>query len=125
LNLEIRDEMMVLLGPSGCGKTASLRVLAGLESISGGEIYIGPLVNDVPPRHRDAAMVFQNYALYPHMTVAQTIGIPIAGALSKARGDCQTGPPGGQKLLRSTACWSAARANCPAASLSEPHLPER
>jgi len=52
-------------------------MLAGLESISGGEIYIGPLVNDVPPRHRDAAMVFQNYALYPHMTVAQNIGSPL------------------------------------------------
>src|SRR5213594_290518 len=79
LNLEIRDgEMMVLLGPSGCGKTTSLRMLAGLESISGGEIYIGQrLVNDVPPRHRDVAMVFQNYALYPHMTVAQNIGYPL------------------------------------------------
>jgi multiple sugar transport system ATP-binding protein len=79
LNLEIRDgEMMVLLGPSGCGKTTSLRMLAGLESISGGEIYIGQrLVNNVPPRQRDVAMVFQNYALYPHMTVAQNIGYPL------------------------------------------------
>ena len=70
MNLEIRDGEM--LGPSGCGKTTSLRLLAGLESIGGGEIYLGPrLVNDVSPRHLDAAMVFQNYALYPHMTVAQ------------------------------------------------------
>jgi len=79
LNLEIEDgEMMVLLGPSGCGKTTSLRMLAGLEGISEGTIYIGSrCVNGVPPRHRDVAMVFQNYALYPHMTVAQNIGYPL------------------------------------------------
>ncbi len=79
LSLDIEDgEMMVLLGPSGCGKTTSLRMLAGLESVSDGEIYIGPRrVNDVPARERDIAMVFQNYALYPHMTVAQNIGYPL------------------------------------------------
>ncbi len=79
LNLEIEDgEMMVLLGPSGCGKTTSLRMLAGLEGISEGTIYIGSrCVNGVPSRHRDVAMVFQNYALYPHMTVAQNIGYPL------------------------------------------------
>ena len=70
-NLEIADrEFIVLVGPSGCGKSTTLRMIAGLEEISGGEIYIdGELVNDVPPRDRDIAMVFQNYALYPHMTV--------------------------------------------------------
>ncbi len=71
IDLEIADEeFVVLVGPSGCGKSTTLRMIAGLEEISGGEIRIaGTLVNDVPPRDRDIAMVFQNYALYPHMTV--------------------------------------------------------
>ena len=76
LNLEIDDgEFLVLVGPSGCGKTTALRMVAGLEEISEGEIAIGDrIVNDVEPQHRDIAMVFQNYALYPHMSVAQNIG---------------------------------------------------
>lgn len=71
LNLEIKDqEFLVLVGPSGCGKTTALRCLAGLEEVSGGKIYIGDkLVNDIPPKDRDIAMVFQSYALYPHMSV--------------------------------------------------------
>src|SRR5271169_3734387 len=71
VNLEIRDrEFVVLVGPSGCGKTTTLRMVAGLESISSGEILIGEtIVNDLPPMDRDIAMVFQNYALYPHMSV--------------------------------------------------------
>src|SRR5918996_1665363 len=71
LDLDIEDgEFMVLVGPSGCGKTTALRMIAGLEAISEGEIRIGEkVVNDVPPKDRDIAMVFQNYALYPHMTV--------------------------------------------------------
>ena len=70
-NLEIKDkEFMVLVGPSGCGKSTTLRMVAGLEEISEGNIYIGDvLVNDIPPKDRDIAMVFQNYALYPHMDV--------------------------------------------------------
>ena len=70
-NLEIEDkEFIVLVGPSGCGKSTTLRMVAGLEEISDGELYIGDkLVNDVAPKDRDIAMVFQNYALYPHMTV--------------------------------------------------------
>ena len=70
-NLEIEDkEFIILVGPSGCGKSTTLRMIAGLEEISDGEIYIGDrLVNDVTPKDRDIAMVFQNYALYPHMTV--------------------------------------------------------
>lgn len=70
-NLEIRDkEFMVFVGPSGCGKSTTLRMVAGLEEISDGNIYIGDvLVNDIPPKDRDIAMVFQNYALYPHMDV--------------------------------------------------------
>ena len=70
-NLDIADkEFIVLVGPSGCGKSTTLRMVAGLEEISGGELYIdGKLMNDVAPKDRDIAMVFQNYALYPHMTV--------------------------------------------------------
>ena len=75
LNLEIKDgEFMVLVGPSGCGKTTALRSIAGLEEISSGTITIGGrIVNDLPPKDRDIAMVFQNYALYPHMTVEQNL----------------------------------------------------
>jgi multiple sugar transport system ATP-binding protein len=71
-------EFVVLLGPSGCGKTTTLRMLAGLEDISAGDIYIGAeRVNDVPTQHRDLAMVFQSYALYPHMTIAENIAYPL------------------------------------------------
>jgi multiple sugar transport system ATP-binding protein len=75
LNLEIRDgEFMVLVGPSGCGKSTALRMIAGLEEISDGTIQIGErVVNELPPKDRDIAMVFQNYALYPHMTVEQNL----------------------------------------------------
>src|SRR5215469_10610309 len=75
LNLDIADgEFMVLVGPSGCGKSTALRSIAGLEEISGGTISIGDrVVNDLPPKDRDIAMVFQNYALYPHMTVEQNL----------------------------------------------------
>ncbi len=74
-NLEIKDkEFLVLVGPSGCGKSTTLRMIAGLEEISEGNLYIGDrLVNDVPPKDRDIAMVFQSYALYPHMTVYQNM----------------------------------------------------
>jgi len=75
LNLEIKDkEFVVLVGPSGCGKSTTLRMIAGLEDITGGELYIGDtLVNEVSPKDRDITMVFQNYALYPHMTVYKNI----------------------------------------------------
>ncbi len=78
-NLEIADkEFIVLVGPSGCGKSTTLRMVAGLEDISEGELYIGDrLVNDVPPKDRDIAMVFQNYALYPHMTVYDNIAFAL------------------------------------------------
>ena len=83
LNLEIADgEFLVLVGPSGCGKSTSLRMLAGLEEVNDGHIYIGEKdVTDIPPKDRDIAMVFQNYALYPHMTVAENMGfaLKIAG----------------------------------------------
>ncbi|HEU4508241.1 MAG TPA: ABC transporter ATP-binding protein [Pyrinomonadaceae bacterium] len=79
LSLRIDDgEFVVLLGPSGCGKTTTLRMLAGLETVTSGDIYIGgERVNDVPTQHRDLAMVFQSYALYPHMTIAENIGYPL------------------------------------------------
>ena len=79
LNLEIRDkEFLVLLGPSGCGKTTTMRMVAGLEEVTEGEIYIGSdRVNDLLPKYRDVAMVFQSYALYPHFTVEQNIGYPL------------------------------------------------
>lgn len=79
VNLEIEDkEFVVLVGPSGCGKTTTLRMVAGLEDISAGEIFIGDrLVNDIPPKDRNIAMVFQNYALYPHMTVYKNMAFAL------------------------------------------------
>jgi multiple sugar transport system ATP-binding protein len=79
LNLDVQDgEFVVLVGPSGCGKTTALRMIAGLEEVTDGEIRIGErVVNNLPPRDRDVAMVFQNYALYPHMTVAENIGFAL------------------------------------------------
>jgi multiple sugar transport system ATP-binding protein len=75
LSLDIADgDLMVLVGPSGCGKTTVLRMVAGLEDITSGTITIGDrVVNDLPPRERDVAMVFQNYALYPHLTVEENL----------------------------------------------------
>ncbi|NBS50028.1 MAG: ATP-binding cassette domain-containing protein, partial [Verrucomicrobia bacterium] len=82
-NVEIQDrEFMVLVGPSGCGKTTTLRMVAGLEEISRGAIYIdGKKINEIPPKDRDIAMVFQNYALYPHMSVYRNMafGLELRG----------------------------------------------
>src|SRR6187402_3298503 len=79
MSLEIADgELLVLVGPSGCGKSTALRSVAGLEDITDGELRIGDrVVQDLPPKDRDVAMVFQNYALYPHMTVAGNIGFAL------------------------------------------------
>ncbi len=87
LDLEVHDEeFLVLLGPSGCGKTTTMRMVAGLEEPTEGEIWIGgDVVNDMAPRERDVAMVFQNYGLYPHMTVRDNIGYPL-----KVRGMAKT-----------------------------------
>ena len=99
LSLEIQDgEFMVLVGPSGCGKTTSLRMIAGLEEITDGTLLIGDkVVNDIAPKDRDIAMVFQSYALYPHMTVRDNLAfglklrkidkgeIPLADAKARAR----------------------------------------
>src|ERR1700751_2629467 len=79
VDISIRDgEFVVLVGPSGCGKSTLLRMIAGLENITAGEIRIGDrVVNNLPPKERDVAMVFQNYALYPHMTVAANMGFSL------------------------------------------------
>ncbi|SEB97876.1 carbohydrate ABC transporter ATP-binding protein, CUT1 family [Paramicrobacterium humi] len=91
LNLDIADgEFLVLVGPSGCGKSTSLRMLAGLEEVNEGRILIGDRdVTDIPPKDRDIAMVFQNYALYPHMTVAENMGfaLKIAGVHKTERAE--------------------------------------
>ncbi|MFD0853065.1 ABC transporter ATP-binding protein, partial [Actinomadura adrarensis] len=89
LNLTINDgEFMVLVGPSGCGKSTALRMIAGLEEITEGTISIGDrVVNDLAPKDRDIAMVFQNYALYPHMTVEQNLafGLKLRGVSKEER----------------------------------------
>ncbi|MDP8977418.1 MAG: ATP-binding cassette domain-containing protein, partial [Actinomycetota bacterium] len=79
LNLDIQDgEFMVLVGPSGCGKSTALRMVAGLEQVSDGKLVIGDqVVNAMTPKERDIAMVFQTYALYPHMTVADNMGFAL------------------------------------------------
>ena len=79
IDLEIaHNEFVVLVGPSGCGKSTTLRMIAGLEEISGGEVWIGDrLVNALPPRKRNISMVFQNYALYPHMNVRENLGFSL------------------------------------------------
>src|SRR5690625_2473417 len=79
-SLEIEDkEFLVFLGPSGCGKSTTLRMIAGLEDITSGNIYIGDnLVNDVPPKDRDISMVFQNYALYPNLSVYENIAFGLS-----------------------------------------------
>ena len=91
LNIEIKDqEFLVFVGPSGCGKTTSLRMLAGLESVTEGHIYIGDRrVNDISPKDRDIAMVFQSYALYPHMTVFENMAFSLE-LQGKSRADIQT-----------------------------------
>ena len=98
VNLGVQDkEFLVLLGPSGCGKSTILRMIAGLETITEGEIYIGgELVNYRPPKDRNVAMVFQNYALYPHMVVDKNIGFP----LKMARQDRETITSSVEKVAR-------------------------
>src|SRR4051794_41435963 len=85
LDLELADgELMVLVGPSGSGKSTALRMLAGLEEVDAGAVYIGDReVTDLPPKERDVAMVFQNYALYPYLDVAANIGFPLKMARVK------------------------------------------
>ncbi|MEM1830632.1 MAG: ABC transporter ATP-binding protein, partial [Desulfurococcaceae archaeon] len=92
VSLKVNDgEFFVLLGPSGCGKTTTLRIIAGLEDPDEGEVLIDDkVVNDVPPNKRDIAMVFQNYALYPHMTVYKNLAFPLENmGLSKQEIDAR------------------------------------
>ena len=102
LSIEIQDkEFAVLVGPSGCGKTTALRMIAGLETVSSGEIYIGDtLVNDMAPKDRDIAMVFQNYALYPHMNIRDNMGFGLKIRQLSEGGDRRPGA-GGRRHPRS------------------------
>src|SRR5258707_12803922 len=107
LSLQVKDEeFLVLVGPSGCGKTTALRMIAGLEEQTSGDIFIGErLVNDVAPKDRDIAMVFQNYALYPHMSVYDNIafGLKLRGMPKTEidrRGSQGADKPGLPKLLK-------------------------
>ena len=120
VSMEIADgEFMVLVGPSGCGKTTLLRIIAGLEEVTDGEVVIGDrIVTDLAPKHRDVAMVFQNYALYPHMTVAQNIGI---GLKLRKRPKAEVAAEGGRRGARArprAAARRASRRSSPAASAS-------
>ena len=101
VSVDIEDgEFVTLVGPSGCGKSTLLRMLAGLEDISGGEIRIGGrVVNDVAPKERDIAMVFQSYALYPHMTVAENMGFALK-LKGRDKADHQQAGKGGRRYPR-------------------------
>jgi multiple sugar transport system ATP-binding protein len=111
-------EFMVLLGPSGCGKSTTLRMIAGLEAISAGSLAIdGRVVNEVPARDRDIAMVFQSYALYPHMTVRDNLAFGLrrrASTAPRSRAASTTSPA----RSASPRCSNASRSRCPAASAS-------
>ena len=119
LNLEIKDkEFVILVGPSGCGKSTTLRMIAGLEDITSGELRIGDrVVNDIAPKDRDIAMVFQNYALYPHMSVYKNIAFGLQ--LARLRRMRSTG-----KFMKQLRSWiwsiflTGNRRHCPAASVS-------
>ena len=118
-NLEIADgEFMVLVGPSGCGKTTNLRMIAGLEEISEGTLRIGDrVVNDVPPKDRDIAMVFQSYALYPHMTVRDNMAFGLKlRKVPKAEIEKRVDDAAG--ILSLDRSSTASRRSCPAASAS-------
>ena len=118
-NLEIKDkEFLVLVGPSGCGKSTTLRMIAGLEEITEGKLYIGDrLVNDVAPKDRDIAMVFQSYALYPHMNVYQNMAFGLKlRKFKKAEIDKRVREAA--KSSTSSICWTASRRRSPAVSVS-------
>ena len=120
VDLDVKDgEFVVLVGPSGCGKSTTLRMIAGLESITAGTVKIGDrVVNDVPPKARDIAMVFQNYALYPHMTVRENLGFALK---LRNMSDCRHQRSGGRSRRphsASTITSTVGRASSPAASAS-------
>jgi ABC-type sugar transport system ATPase subunit len=117
VNLDIEDgEFAVFVGPSGCGKSTMLRMIAGLEEISDGEVLIGnEVMNDVAPSHRGVAMVFQSYALYPHMTVAENMGYGLkVNKVPKDQIRHQVEMVA--KTLQLSHCWTVNRSSSPAAS---------
>ena len=121
LSLDIGDkEFLVFVGPSGCGKTTALRMIAGLEEITSGEIWIDDgRVNDVPPKDRDIAMVFQNYALYPHMTVYDNMAFGLKLRKVAEAGDRGARARGGRSMLGSNRTARAqAQGSSPAGSAS-------
>ena len=119
LDLELPDgSFTVLVGPSGCGKSTSLRMLAGLESVSSGTITIGERdVTALQPRDRDVAMVFQNYALYPHLTVRENIAFPLR-ATKRREPRRSSGPTRSPSPWVWESCWGASRRTSAAASSS-------
>ena len=120
LDLDIADgEFLVLVGPSGCGKSTSLRALAGLENVTAGTIRIGDRdVTHLAPKDRDIAMVFQNYALYPHMTVADNMGFALKIAGMNKDGDPQARRGGRARSSTSSSTWTASPRRSPVASAS-------
>ena len=120
IDLDIADgEFMILVGPSGCGKSTALRMIAGLEDITDGDLVIGgERVNDLPPRDRDIAMVFQNYALYPHMTVRENMGFALKLAKADQGEIDQQGRARRRRSSTSSSTSSASRRTSPAASAS-------
>ena len=120
LELHVEDgEFLVLVGPSGCGKSTSLRMLAGLEDVNGGAIRIGDRdVTHLPPKDRDIAMVFQNYALYPHMTVADNMGFALEDRGRQQGGDPRARSRRRRRSSTSPTTSTASRRRSPAASAS-------
>ena len=120
LNLDVPDgELMILVGPSGCGKSTALRMVAGLEDITDGELKIGgQVVNDQAPKDRDIAMVFQNYALYPHMTVRENMGFALKLAKTPQDEIDQQGAARPRRSSTSSNTSTASRPTSPAASAS-------
>ena len=120
MDLDSEDgEFIVLVGPSGCGKTTALRMVAGLEEITEGEIRIGErVVNHVPPRDRDIAMVFQSYALYPHLTVRENMAFGLKLRKLDKAGGRAAGRERRPDPRASTSCSTRSRARCPAGSAS-------
>ena len=127
LDLEVApEELLVLVGPSGSGKSSALRVAAGLEDATEGSIYIGGRdVTDVPPSERNISMVFQSYALFPHLTVAENIGFGLrARRVPRPEARAQ-GRVGCHEPLAVASSWSAGRTSCRAGSASESRSPGR